>query len=564
MRPISNVVDVTNYVLLERNQPLHAFDLAKLGGRGIVVRLAADGERITTLDGVDRELTADDLLICDAERAPQAIAGIMGGSTVGGPTTPRRDPARVGVLRADGDRARRRNASSSAASRARASSVASTPTRSRATRSARWSCSPRWPARGSHPSSEDVYPAPGRTAAHQRAHEPGQPRARYRARRRRGVGRAGAARYRARRRWRRRHAGRDRRRRSAPTSNARSTSSRRSRAASASTTSGGRCRRPRPGGSAHARCSASGARGRRARRVRVSEAITLSLVSPADLERAGAPVDRLVARLESAPRRGVGAADARPRRAAAGGGVQPVARPRTTSPCSNRATCSSRRRPARPAPGGARAPRGRDGRHGHAAGRSRTTGRSTSTTPSTRSTSSSMRSTWTGSTSTQPTSPGSGPAAARGSLVGGVEVGVVGEVAGAVRRRARARAPGRRVRCRARRVGRRRPRRDRQFRTRVALPTVDRSISRSRSPTRSRPTRSPRTLRDAVGEVLEDVRPFDVFQLGRARPGPPQHRVRAAVPRARPHPHRLRDRRSPPARDRRGGQGARRGAPRMR
>jgi phenylalanyl-tRNA synthetase beta chain len=81
MRPISNVVDVTNYVLLERNQPLHAFDLARLGGRGIVVRLADDGEHITTLDGVDRELTGDDLLICDADRAPQAIAGIMGGST---------------------------------------------------------------------------------------------------------------------------------------------------------------------------------------------------------------------------------------------------------------------------------------------------------------------------------------------------------------------------------------------------------------------------------------------------------------------------------------------------
>jgi phenylalanyl-tRNA synthetase beta chain len=81
MRPISNVVDVTNYVLLERNQPLHAFDLAKLAGRGIVVRTAADGERITTLDGVERELTAEDLLICDASRTPQAVAGIMGGST---------------------------------------------------------------------------------------------------------------------------------------------------------------------------------------------------------------------------------------------------------------------------------------------------------------------------------------------------------------------------------------------------------------------------------------------------------------------------------------------------
>jgi phenylalanyl-tRNA synthetase beta chain len=81
MRPINNVVDVTNYVLLERNQPLHAFDLAKLGGRGIVVRTASAGETITTLDDVERELTVEDLLICDAARVPQAVAGIMGGST---------------------------------------------------------------------------------------------------------------------------------------------------------------------------------------------------------------------------------------------------------------------------------------------------------------------------------------------------------------------------------------------------------------------------------------------------------------------------------------------------
>jgi phenylalanyl-tRNA synthetase beta chain len=81
MRPISNVVDVTNYVLLERNQPLHAFDLGRLGGRGILVRLADPGEHITTLDGVDRALDEEDLLICDAAGAPQAIAGIMGGGT---------------------------------------------------------------------------------------------------------------------------------------------------------------------------------------------------------------------------------------------------------------------------------------------------------------------------------------------------------------------------------------------------------------------------------------------------------------------------------------------------
>jgi phenylalanyl-tRNA synthetase beta chain len=79
MRPISNVVDVTNYVMLERGQPLHAFDLARLGGRGIVVRLADDGETITTLDNIERALSSDDLLICDAERVPQAVAGVMGG-----------------------------------------------------------------------------------------------------------------------------------------------------------------------------------------------------------------------------------------------------------------------------------------------------------------------------------------------------------------------------------------------------------------------------------------------------------------------------------------------------
>jgi phenylalanyl-tRNA synthetase beta chain len=89
MRPISNVVDVTNYVLLERNQPLHAFDLSRLAGPGIIVRRANEGETMTTLDDVERTLTAEDLLICDAARHPQAIAGIMGGSTseVSGATT---------------------------------------------------------------------------------------------------------------------------------------------------------------------------------------------------------------------------------------------------------------------------------------------------------------------------------------------------------------------------------------------------------------------------------------------------------------------------------------------
>jgi phenylalanyl-tRNA synthetase beta chain len=78
LRPISNVVDATNFVLHELGQPLHAFDLDRLGGT-VVVRRARASERITTLDGVDRELAADMLIIADAER-PVAIAGVMGGA----------------------------------------------------------------------------------------------------------------------------------------------------------------------------------------------------------------------------------------------------------------------------------------------------------------------------------------------------------------------------------------------------------------------------------------------------------------------------------------------------
>ncbi|MHB8511381.1 MAG: phenylalanine--tRNA ligase subunit beta [Actinomycetota bacterium] len=79
MRPISLVVDVTNYVMLERGQPLHAFDLDHIHGSKIIVRKARDNETMTTLDDVSRSLSADDIVIADADRAI-AIAGVMGGS----------------------------------------------------------------------------------------------------------------------------------------------------------------------------------------------------------------------------------------------------------------------------------------------------------------------------------------------------------------------------------------------------------------------------------------------------------------------------------------------------
>lgn len=78
LRPINNVVDVTNFILHEIGQPLHAFDLNRLAGNKIIVKRASDGETFVTLDSKERRLFSTDLVICDAER-PVAIAGVMGG-----------------------------------------------------------------------------------------------------------------------------------------------------------------------------------------------------------------------------------------------------------------------------------------------------------------------------------------------------------------------------------------------------------------------------------------------------------------------------------------------------
>ena len=82
IRSINNIVDITNFVLLEIGQPMHAFDLNELCGNEINIRRAVNGEKIITLDEKSFNMTNDNLVICDAEK-PVAIAGVMGGLNSG-------------------------------------------------------------------------------------------------------------------------------------------------------------------------------------------------------------------------------------------------------------------------------------------------------------------------------------------------------------------------------------------------------------------------------------------------------------------------------------------------
>jgi len=82
IRPINNIVDITNYVLHDLGQPLHAFDADEIAGRQIVVKKVADETPFVTLDGIERKLSADDLMICDADK-PVTIAGVYGGKNSG-------------------------------------------------------------------------------------------------------------------------------------------------------------------------------------------------------------------------------------------------------------------------------------------------------------------------------------------------------------------------------------------------------------------------------------------------------------------------------------------------
>ena len=83
LTPKNNIVDITNYVLHELGQPLHAFDAQKIKGNKVLVKTLKEGTKFTTLDGVERTLSSEDIMICDADSAPLCIAGVFGGSKSG-------------------------------------------------------------------------------------------------------------------------------------------------------------------------------------------------------------------------------------------------------------------------------------------------------------------------------------------------------------------------------------------------------------------------------------------------------------------------------------------------